>query len=253
MTDNHPVDEPNDLVQSVSRALRVLEEVTRSNGPITVKALARRTDLNLSTTYHLVRTLAYEGYLVRQQDGRYDVGPEVPRRFCDLRSTLEKSPDAHHVLRHLASTTQRSAYLARFIGDRIMITDLVEGSASPYLEDIEVGLEAAAHATALGKALLATLPRARRHQYLAEQGMRPFTRRTVTDPDALDDELATVGPGLPVLDHGHFREHVTCAATLVPCGGEDSWWALAVSERGQRISDAVIDHMLRAAQDLTVR
>lgn len=253
MTGSHPAEEPHDLVQSVSRALRVLEEVTRSKGPITVKALARRTELNLSTTYHLVRTLAYEGYLLRQQDGRYDVGPEVPRRFRDLRTTMDRPPDAHRVLSHLASTTHRSAYLAGFVGDRIMITDLVEGSASPYLEDIEVGLEAAAHATALGKALLATLPTARRRRYLAEQGMRPFTRRTTVDVDALEHELATAGPGRVVLDRGHFRDEVTCAATLVGRGaGQASWWAVAVSERGEEITDDVISHLFRAAKDLTV-
>jgi hypothetical protein len=60
--------EPEDLVQSVSRALRVLEVVTTSPG-LPVKAIARRSGLNLSTTYHLVRTLAYEGYVRRLSDG----------------------------------------------------------------------------------------------------------------------------------------------------------------------------------------
>lgn len=130
----------------------------------------------------------------------------------------------------------------------------MEGSASPYLEDIEVGLEAAAHATALGKALLSTLPKGRRRRYLTDQGMRPSTRRTTVDLDALDGELAAVGPGRPVLDQGNFRDQVTCAAALVGRGGsEDSWSAVAVSERGEQITDAVIGHMLRAAEELTVR
>jgi hypothetical protein len=36
--------------------------------------------------------------------------------------------------------------------------DLAEGDRSPWLEDLQPGLETAAHAIALGKALLATLP-----------------------------------------------------------------------------------------------
>jgi hypothetical protein len=43
-------DEPSDLVRSVSRAFRVLEEVGASRAPLTVKAIARRCQLNLSTT-----------------------------------------------------------------------------------------------------------------------------------------------------------------------------------------------------------
>ncbi len=43
------MDEPADLVRSVSRALRVLEEVGHAHGPIPVKAIARRARLNLES------------------------------------------------------------------------------------------------------------------------------------------------------------------------------------------------------------
>jgi DNA-binding IclR family transcriptional regulator len=61
---------PEDFVQSVGRALRVLEVVGATPG-LPVKTIARRCDLNISTTYHLVRTLAYEGYVERRSDGTY--------------------------------------------------------------------------------------------------------------------------------------------------------------------------------------
>src|SRR5215207_2292631 len=153
MRDESP--EPSDLVRSVSRAFRVLEEVGGSKAPLTVKAVARRCRLNLSTAYHLVRTLTYEGYLTRGADGRYSLGPSVARRFHDLLGSLDQPPEVHEVLRHLSAMTRRTAYLGRFVSGRIMITDLVEGPESPYLEDLEVGLDVAAHATVIGKALLA--------------------------------------------------------------------------------------------------
>lgn len=67
---------PDDFVQSVSRALRVLEVVSAEPG-LPVKAIARRADLNISTTYHLARTMEYEGYLQRGADGCYRLGPRV--------------------------------------------------------------------------------------------------------------------------------------------------------------------------------
>jgi hypothetical protein len=78
--------EPTDLIRSVSRALRVLEQVTQAEHPVPVKAVARRCGLNLSTTYHLMRTLCYEGYLTRQADGSYAAGPQVAERFHELRT-----------------------------------------------------------------------------------------------------------------------------------------------------------------------
>jgi DNA-binding IclR family transcriptional regulator len=111
----HPAAEPpNDLVRSVSRAFRVLEAVGANPAPLTVKAIARRSQLNLSTTYHLVRTLEYERYLEREPDGRYRLGESVAFRFRDLLSSFRAPPEVHQVLRHVAATTRRSGYLGRF-------------------------------------------------------------------------------------------------------------------------------------------
>ena len=55
---------PN-LVQSVQRALRILEVIADNPDGITAKAIARRLELALSTTYHMLHTLVAEGYVVR--------------------------------------------------------------------------------------------------------------------------------------------------------------------------------------------
>src|ERR1044071_6416066 len=113
MRDRAP--EPSDLVRSVSRAFRILEEVGASSAPLTVKAIARRCGLNLSTAYHLVRTLAYEDYLVRNADGGYVLGVEVARRFRDLLVSFDQLPQVREVLRHLSSLTRRTVYLGQFV------------------------------------------------------------------------------------------------------------------------------------------
>ena len=241
-------EQPRDQVQSVSRALHVLEVVAASPVPLTMKAVARRAGLNLSTTYHLARTLAYEGYLVRHPDGRYVAGPEVARRFHDLRTALGRPAGAGRVLGRLAAATGHSAYLTRFVEGRVVVTDLAEGPASPYIEDLEVGLDASAHASAAGKALLATLSREARRGYLREQGLRQFTSRTPRDVDELETELAAMGAQHVVTEHGQFRDGVSCAAALVARrDAAEPWWALAVSSRGESVPQDVVSELLSAA------
>ncbi|MFL6123720.1 IclR family transcriptional regulator [Actinophytocola sp.] len=247
MRDRAP--QPTDLIQSVSRAFRIMEEVGGSRAPLTVKAIARRCQLNLSTAYHLVRTLTYEGYLVRSPDGGFVLGSSVARRFHDLLASFDQPPRVREVLRHLAATTQRTAYLGRFVSGRIMITDMVEGPLSPHLEDLEVGLDVAAHATVVGKVLLSTLSRARRTEYLAEQGMRRFTARTVVDAEALDHELSSIGSG-PVSEHGQFRDGVSCAGTLIRRESPETSWAIVTSTREDEMPPEVVWHTVRAAEDL---
>lgn len=243
-------DGPADLIQSVSRALRILEEVARSPRPLPVKVIARRCQLHLSTAYHLTRTLCYEGYLVRQADGGYVIGSAVAARFHEVTGSLRRPPRARAVLRHLASVTGHTSYLASFSADRLLIIDLAEGSRSPWLEDLQVGLEAAAHATALGKALLATMDRPARRSILAEQGMRPFTRSTPVDPDQVEHELVRLRPGDLVTEHGQFRADVCCAGVAVPARGRDRWWAVGASARGPDLPAPLLAELRLAATDL---
>jgi DNA-binding IclR family transcriptional regulator len=242
--------EPGDLIRSVSRALRIMEEVSRSSRPLPVKVIARRCQLHVSTTYHLVRTLCYEGYLVRLPDGGYVAGSGLAECFHGVMNSLRRTPRARAVLAHLASVTRHTAYLACISGPRLVIVDLAEGDRSPWLEDLQPGLETAAHATALGKALLATLPRRDRRTLLAEQGMRPFTPNTVTEPAQIESELARLAPGDPVPEFGQFRDDVCCAGIAVPGPEPGIWWALGTSARGLNLPAKLLGELRCAAADL---
>jgi DNA-binding IclR family transcriptional regulator len=249
--------EPTDLIRSVSRALRIIEEVSGSSRPLPVKVIARRCQLHLSTAYHLVRTLCYEGYLVRLPSGEYVAGSEVAERFHDLMSSLRRPARARAVLRHLAEVTGHSAYLAGMSAGRLVIVDMAEGGRSPWLEDLQPGLETAAHATALGKALLTTLPGRARSSLLTEHGMRPFTPNTVTEPAQIEAELAPLRPGDLVTEYGQFRDEVCCAGVAIPgadgSAGSDAggWWALGLSARGLALPGPLLAELRVAAADLS--
>jgi DNA-binding IclR family transcriptional regulator len=69
---------PTGLIGSAQRALRVLELVAAAGAPVTAKVVARRAGYKLSTTYHLLNTLAHEGYLVHVGHGHgFLLGPKV--------------------------------------------------------------------------------------------------------------------------------------------------------------------------------
>lgn len=78
--------QPSDLIRSVSRALRLLEEVGHHPAGVSAKQVARACQLHQSTAYHLLRTLAYEGYLEHLPSGDYVVGQRLADRYADLLS-----------------------------------------------------------------------------------------------------------------------------------------------------------------------
>jgi DNA-binding IclR family transcriptional regulator len=249
-----PTQPPSDLVRSVSRAFRVLEEVGRHPCGVSAKRVARRCELRLSTAYHLLRTLRYEGYVECLPSGDYVLGLKIADRFRDLAGTLQAPPEAGQVLRDLATVTGHSAYLARFVRGVVTLTDVAEAPGSPHLEDLLVGFHEGAHATALGKALLSTLSPRQRQTYLREHGMRPYTHATIRDLVALESELATASEGGVYVEEGQYRTSVSCAAMLTCDRGE--WQAIALSARLERLRQArrpLLTALAGARRDLRPR
>jgi DNA-binding IclR family transcriptional regulator len=193
----------------------VLEAVGQSPRGLTVKQIARRCELTTATTYHLVRTLAYEGYVVRREDGTYVVGLEIADRFRELRAAFRGPSGSVDALRQAAAESGYSHYLGRFVGGQIVLCTVAEGPQSPYLEDLVTGFDDGAHATALGKALLATLTPDQRLRYLKDWGMRTYTNQTLTQPEALEADLAAGDRRGMQVELGQFRAGVGCAAVVV--------------------------------------
>lgn len=248
---------PSDLIRSVSRALRILEVVGSEPAGLTAKRVARRCGLPLSTTYHLLRTLCYEGYLVRRRRGIYVLDFAIASRFRNLALVLEQPPEVRSVLRHLAAVSGHSAYLSRMIDGRVVITEVVEGPRSPLVEDLVVGFSDAAHATALGKSLLWAMPDLDRRAYLDEQGIWAVTPATVTDPADLEAELVVLGRVGLFIEEAQFREGVSCAAVAVRDRESNEVWGSiafsAESRQFEKIRGSLAAELRLAAADLEGR
>jgi DNA-binding IclR family transcriptional regulator len=195
-------------------------EIIGSEPGLTVKQMARRLELNPTTAYHLIRTLVYEGYLIRDDLGNYTMGPAVSDRFRDLARALRGPDSVTLALRRAVVESGYSHYLAKIVGGRVTITAVVEGPYSPWLEELVAGFDDGAHATALGKALLGLLEPHRRERYLKESGMRAFTDATLIDPAALEADLAAGRKRGMQIETGQYRPGVACGAVPVIAEGE---------------------------------
>jgi DNA-binding IclR family transcriptional regulator len=179
-----------------------------------VKQIARRCELTVATTYHLVRTLAYEGYVTRREDGTYTVGMEVSDRYRELVVAFRGPAAVGDALRRAALDSGYSHYLARFVSGRVVLTAAAEGPRSPYLDDLVPGFDDGAHALALGKSLLATLTAEQRSRYLRDFGMRQYTPHTLVTPDALEADLAAGERRQMQIEINQYRQGLACAAVL---------------------------------------
>jgi DNA-binding IclR family transcriptional regulator len=200
------------LIQSVQRALRIIEVVAEHDGRARAKEVSRASGLPLATTYHLLRTCAHEGWLQRLDDGSYVLG----HRIDVVRSQGHAARGIAHArpaLEWLRDALGGAVYLARYVDGEVVVAEIVDSVRAPRI-DLWVGMHDAAHATALGKCILGQLPAIEREDYLARHPLHDLTPRTVVDRRRLN--LPPTG-GIAV-DDGEYAVGVCCLAATVTTG-----------------------------------
>lgn len=245
--------QPNDLLGTVRRALRVLDLFVESRGPLSPRAIASRLGLNISSVYHLLNTLTHDGYVIRDPaTARYALGAKVPRLYAAYVDTLGSSPRLSEIVQRLAAETHESAYLALYRAGQVVVAEIVESTQAVRVATLYVGYSENLHARALGKAVLAHVPAEAVAAHFAAEPPRQLTRRTLVELDAIEAELRRVAAHGYAEDLEEFAEGVCCAAA--PFFGHDGLvaGALAISQphfRYQRECERIVDAVRRAAHD----
>ncbi|MFB4353058.1 IclR family transcriptional regulator [Microbacterium sp. LS_15] len=244
---NAPEAEPT-LIGSVQRALRLVDIVANSPRPMPVKTLSAVTGLTTGTTYNLVRTLIHEGYLTSEPDGLV-LGTRFPafQSETDARGVFLARVRA--ALRTVTDEVGATAYLSRYHDGEMHLVDIVDAVRNPRIE-LWVGLDASAHATALGKQILADLSDDERLDYLSRHRLEELTPRTISDRRTLLTQLEH-SPGFAV-DQEEYAIGNTCVA--VPVIAPHVVASLAISLPSEHVVDRrLVMRMQQTARRLSLQ
>lgn len=214
-----PVTQPTSVdarpgsVQSVQRAFTLLETIADHGGTMGLTQLGDKAELPLPTIHRLVRTLVDLGYLRQDAHRQYVLGSALTRLGESAAGTLSVWALPH--LQRLVDELGESANLAMLEGDQIVYVAQAQSRRSMRMFT-EAGRRVLPHSTAVGKAILSTMPRDDVHDLLKRTGMPSYTDSTITSAvrflEALDWSVEH-GYGL---DEGEQEVGVCCVAVLVP-------------------------------------
>lgn len=219
------------LIASVRRALRLLEAVADHPNGAPAKLLARETRMPLATTYHLLRTLVYDGYLRRMDEGVYVLGDRIDGlgRPAGHQTLVARCRPA---LTGVRDDMRAAAYLALYTEGEIRIVDIADGPSAPRV-DLWVGFHEAGHATAVGKCVLGRLSAAERADYVDRHPLVGLTPNTAVHPAELMRRICASPPY--VWDEEEFALGTTCVA--VPVSGPGFNGALGLSWPTRRTAE----------------
>jgi DNA-binding IclR family transcriptional regulator len=192
----------NGRIQSVDRAVELLEAVAAAPEPETAPTLAERCGLNRSTAWRLLATLEHHGLVERDPaSNRYSLGFAVLR----LAAAAGHEPLvrlAHPVIRRLAEATGETVNVA--VARRLELVYADQVQAPHVMAPNWLGHTVPLHATSTGKAFMAALPPAELDALL-RQRLERFTETTITDAGALRAELDDVRERGYAVSHGELE------------------------------------------------
>ena len=145
-------EKPYYRIGSLEKGLMALE-LLASQGPLTVSDLAKLLGFNRSAVYRFVATLRDIGYVVQEGDGKYRTTLRMYSFGRLVVDRLEIRDLAKHVMSELSVDFGETVNLGCIENNELVVVDLVK-SQKPLKSELPPGSRGAAHATALGKAIL---------------------------------------------------------------------------------------------------
>jgi IclR family transcriptional regulator, acetate operon repressor len=240
---------PVGTVQSVDRALDVLEALAKQDGEAGLSEIAARTGLPYGTIHRLLRTLLTRGYVRQESDRRYALGSALVR----LGGVAERMVGvwAQPYLTKMVELSGETANMAVLEGDFIVYVAQVPSPLRLRMF-AEVGRRVLPHSTAVGKVLMADRADAEVTSLIRRTGMPRRTANTITDLPGMLAELRRVRERGYAMDLGEEELGVHCLAVGVRDGAR-TVAALSVSGPAERINaldqEALAEGMRKIAHD----
>ncbi|MCX7795331.1 MAG: IclR family transcriptional regulator [bacterium] len=199
-----------DNVQSLERALRIIDLLAHSGKPMGVTEIGKLIGVHKSTAYRLVNTLRQFGYVDQDKETeKYFLGLKPLELSSIINERLDIKDIIHPYLEELADKTNETVHLAVREGDEIVYIDKVESKHTIRMYS-RVGARAPLYCTALGKCLLAFGPEELIKKWISKDTLPQRTPNTIKTGKELDEELEKVREQGYALDREEFEPGIRC-------------------------------------------
>jgi DNA-binding IclR family transcriptional regulator len=202
-------------VPGLERGLKLLRLFRRTRPSITPPEIAHELKIPRSTVHRLLQTLEEMEFLRRAEGGgAYLLGPAVLSIGFDYLGSLDIIQLSNPVLSQLRDKTQCSAHLAVLLGTEIVYLSR-HASANAVASNVSVGTRLPAHATVMGRVLLADLSSSALHALYKGKPLQRFTPKTPTSVALLERMLIEDRRLGYVIGSSYYERGVTSVAAAV--------------------------------------
>lgn len=203
------------IVQSVVRALDILECFDGQLVELRISEISDQMQLSKSTVYGLVNTLVTKGYLEQNvQTKRYRLGIKLFELGSLVYKRMDLRNEAKPFCEELVSKHNATVHLAAHYGDEIVYIDKVDAPGAMIVYS-QTGKRAPMHCTGVGKAILAFLGDDELKHFLAKGNLEKYTEHTITCSEELSREMLHVRSCGYAIDNEEIETGLRCVAAPI--------------------------------------
>ncbi|WP_173915469.1 IclR family transcriptional regulator [Halobacillus sp. Marseille-Q1614] len=242
-------------VQSVDRALNILEILKEQPKGLGVTELSYRLEVSKSTVHRLLSSLLKQGFVKQDDENeRYLLG----LRLIEFGETVSTHLDIRKVaapyLNKLAENTGETVHLVQMDHGEIVYIDKTESDATIRMFS-KIGKRAPMHCTGVGKAILAFLSEGEIHRILDEKPLKKFTKNTITDKQEMKKHLEEIRQRGVSFDLEEHEEGIRCSASPIFNSKGEVVGGISVAGPLMRVNDEKLeelaDKVLRVSKEIS--
>jgi DNA-binding IclR family transcriptional regulator len=216
-------------VKSAKRTLDILDLMTSCEARLTFTEISVSLDLPRSSLHGLLSTLTESGWITYDSPTKtYGLGIRTLEAGNAYLRTQDLPSRAHPFMERIRDAIDETVQLSVLDGRFNVYVDKVDGQQALVLASA-VGRRLPAHATGVGKVLLADLNQATLEHLLGNVKLERFTEHTLTDKTALYRRLQTIRDVGYGTDEEEYTIGVRCVAVPIRDQRGDVIAAMSVS------------------------
>lgn len=204
-----------ELVQSIVRALDILEAFTASEPELGIAEISKKVSLSKGTTYRIVYTLLQRGYLVQEpQSSKYSLGPRAFELGTVAIRHMQLRPVAYPILCKLRDETEETVYLVVEDNGEVLHIDYLDGSKAVRV-NTWIGERRPMHCTAVGKAMLACKSDEDIEYICKTKGLKKYTPNTITTLEGLLHNINLIRQQGYAVDNEELEKDLRCVGAVI--------------------------------------
>ncbi|USG65626.1 IclR family transcriptional regulator [Brevibacillus ruminantium] len=202
-------------VQSLERALRLLQTLSDYPDGMQITRLAEQAGLSKSTTHRLLATLLKMNYVVKDEESdKYKLGFQLIYLARNILSGMDVISVAKPYLQRLSGDVNETVHLCMEDRHEVIYVDKIESTQTIRMFS-RIGSRAPMYCTGVGKVLLAGMKQDAYERAVSTFDFVAKTPRTITSKEVLDAEIKLIQTQGFALDNIENEDGIRCIAAPI--------------------------------------